>query len=128
MARYSITLANWFLYNVKIHLIHPATIEIPPTSRSKFYTIKLEDGSTTDVDGKDIYTKHTVPTSGEPTTSISFFCPDWLKQGQKVTILHDNIYKHGYLSLDKDILWEFVTRDAEGRITSQVEIADLQYS
>ena len=35
--------------------IHPATIKIPPTSRSKFYTIELEDGSTVDVEGKDIY-------------------------------------------------------------------------
>lgn len=45
-----------------------------------------------------------------------------------MTLLHDNIYKHGYLNLDKENLWEFVTRDAEGRITSQIEIADLQYS
>ncbi len=108
--------------------ILPATIKIPPTSRSKFYTIELEDGTTADVDEQVIYTEHTVPTSGEPTTSMGFFCPNWLKQGQKVTLLHDNIYKHGYLNLDKDNLWEFVTRDAEGRITSQIEIADLQYS
>ena len=69
-----------------------------------------------------------VPTSGEPTTSMVFFCPNWLKQGQKATLLHDNIYKHGYLNLDKENLWEFVTCDAENCITSKIEIADLQYS
>ena len=32
--------------------ILPATIKIPPNSRSQFYTIELEDGSTADVDKK----------------------------------------------------------------------------
>ena len=56
--------------------IHPATIKIPSTSRSKFYTIELEDGSTEDVDGKDIHTKHMIPMSGEPTMSMGFFFPN----------------------------------------------------
>ena len=60
--------------------------------------------------------------------SMGFFFPNQLKQSQKVTLLRNNVYKHRYLNLEKDNLWEFVTCDADGRITSQVGIADLQYS
>ena len=84
--------------------IHLATINIPPTSRSKFYTIELEDSNMENVDGKDIYTKHMIPTSWEPTTSMELYRPNWLKQGQKVTLLRNHVYKHGYLNLDKDNL------------------------
>ena len=66
--------------------------------------------------------------SRKPTMSMGFFCSDWLKQGQKVTFLHNNIHKQGYLNLDKDNLWEFVTRDTDDNIISHIELANLQYS
>ena len=35
---------------------------------------------------------------------LAFFCPEWLKQDQKVTILKDDIYKNGHLNINKDVI------------------------
>ena len=59
---------------------------------------------------------------------MGFFCPDWLKRDQKVTLLHDDIYKLGYLHINEDNLWEFVTRDKDGNITFRADLSDIQYS
>ena len=43
-------------------------------------------------------------------------------------ILHDDLYKQGYLNINKDNLWEFVSRDLDGRITFTHSLSDIQYS
>ena len=87
------------------------TIVTPPTSKSNFYTVQMTDGEQMNVKTKDIYTEHTVPASGKPSISLGFFAPKWLKQDQKVTLLHRDVYRRGYLSIGKDNLWDFVIRD-----------------
>ena len=59
---------------------------------------------------------------------MGFFCPDWLQRDQKITLLHDNAYKQGYLNINDDNLWEFVMRDKEGQITFHTDLSDIQYS
>ena len=108
--------------------IFEATIVTPPTKLTPHYTVQLQDGTREDVDLKDIYTEYNVPSSGKPSVSMGFFCPDWLQRDQKVTLLHDNVYKQGYLNINNDNLWEFVMRDKEGRITFNANLSDIQYS
>ena len=43
-------------------------------------------------------------------------------------LLHDDVYKQGFLNLDKNNIWEFVSRDADGRISFSYLLADLQFS
>ena len=59
--------------------------------------------------------------------SLAFFRPEWMKQDQKVTILKDDIYKKEHLNIDTNGHWEFVTYDADGRISSTSSLSDLQY-
>lgn len=108
--------------------IIPATIRMPPTNKSKFYTVEYENGERFDVKSKHIYTQTSAPASGTPSISLGFFRPGWIKQDQKVTILHDDVYHQGFLSLDDNNLWEFVKRDRNGRITLRVSLSDLEYS
>ena len=96
--------------------IYPVTIAIPPTSNTKFYTVKLDDCTSKNVLPQNIYIKDTVPASGKPSVSMGFFCPHWLKQDQKVTLLQSDVYQQGYLDLNDDNLWEFVKRDTNGTI------------
>ena len=108
--------------------IYPATIAIPPTTKTKFYTVELDDGTSKDVLPQNIYTKDTVPASGKPSISMGFFRPQWLKRDQKVTLLQNDIYQQGYLDLNDNNLWEFVKRDANGTIISCSDLSDIQYS
>ena len=109
--------------------IMEATITMPPTTKSKYYTVLLTDNSTSyDVDPCDIYNENDVPSSGKPSASLGFFRPDWLKQDQKIAILHDEVYKQGYLNINKENIFEFVSRDSEGRIIFTHDLADIQYS
>ena len=85
-----------------------------PTSKTKKYTVQLNDRSTRNVDPDHIFDKHNAPAPGTPSMSLAFFCQEWMKQDQKVTILKDDTYKKGHLNLDKNGLWEFVTYDADG--------------
>ena len=77
------------------------TIVTPPTLKSNFYTVQMTDGEQMNVKTKDIYTEHTVPASGKPSVSLNFFATKWLKQDQKVTLLHQDVYQRGYLSIGK---------------------------
>lgn len=63
-----------------------------------------------------VFNKHNVPSSGKPSDTLKFFCPDWLRRDQKVILFHDEVFKQGYLSLDENNVWEFVTRDSEGKV------------
>ena len=108
--------------------IFPATITIPPTSQTKCYTIKLDDGTQMDVLLKDIYTEDTAPASGKPSISMGFFFPEWLKRDQKVTLLQNDVYKQGLLDFNDHNLWEFITRDIDSNITSRADLLDLQYT
>ena len=108
--------------------IIPATIRMPPTNKSKFYTVEYKNGDQVDVKSKHIYNETSAPASGTPSVSLGFFRPGWIKQDQKVTVLHDNVYHQGYLSLDKNNLWEFVKRDRNGRVTLSLNLSDLEYS
>ena len=51
------------------------TIVTPATSKSNFYTVRMNDGEQMNVKTKDIYTKHTVPASGKPSVLLGFFPP-----------------------------------------------------
>ena len=43
-------------------------------------------------------------------------------------LLHDDVYKQGFLNIDKNSMWNFVSRDADGRISFSYSLADLQFS
>ena len=60
--------------------------------------------------------------------SLAFFCPKWVKQDQKVTILKDDVYKKGHLNINNNGHWEFVTYDAHDRISYKSSLSDLQYT
>ena len=51
-----------------------------------------------------------------------------MEQDQKVTLLNDDVYKHGYLNINDHQLWEFVSRDTERQITFYYNLSDIQYS
>ena len=71
-------------------------------------------------------TEYNVPSSGKQSILMDFFCPDWLQRNQKITLLHDNVYKQGYLNINDDNLWEFLMRDKEGWITFCTNLYDIQ--
>ena len=89
--------------------ISAGTIITPPTSRSPWYSIQLEDKSVINCRAENIYTDTTIPSTGLPTETLGFFVPDWMWQGARVTCLVDDRYEHGYLNISKDHFWEFVT-------------------
>ena len=105
------------------------TVTMSPTTQNKYYTITLvNDSSVHNVAPSDLYDENDVPSAGKPFTSLGFFQPDWLRQVQKVTILHDDLYKQGYININKDNLWEFVSQDPDGMITFANSLSDIQYS
>ena len=46
----------------------------------------------------------------------------------KGDVLHDDVYKQESLNIDKNSMWEFVSRDADGRILFSYSLADLQFT
>ena len=53
--------------------IMEATMTMPPTTKSKYYTVLLTDNSTSyDVGPCDIYNENDVPSSGKPSVSLGF--------------------------------------------------------
>ena len=94
---------------------------------SDYYTVRLEHGVLANVRDMDVFFEEAAPAS-TPSISLGFFTPEWLKKGCQVTLLHDDLYKRGYLELDADNDWEFVTRNLEGRIVESVPLMDLAYS
>ena len=102
---------------------------MPPTTLNKYYTVTLvNDSSIHGVAPSNLYVVNDIPSTGNLSPSLGFFRPDWLKQGQKVMLLHDDVYKQRYLNINKDSLWEFVSRDADGRIMFIHSLSDLRYS
>eukprot|EP00531_Pseudo-nitzschia_arenysensis_P008906 CAMPEP_0116127296 /NCGR_PEP_ID=MMETSP0329-20121206/6769_1 /TAXON_ID=697910 /ORGANISM="Pseudo-nitzschia arenysensis, Strain B593" /LENGTH=2217 /DNA_ID=CAMNT_0003621395 /DNA_START=65 /DNA_END=6718 /DNA_ORIENTATION=- len=108
--------------------IQTGIVEIPPTAQSEWYTVRLETGESIVAGVEDIFTEYTVPATGPPTESLGFFAPEWLKQDSKVTYLYNGSYHHGYLALDNDYFWEFVTRSKDGKVNIRVPLPDLAYS
>ena len=51
-----------------------------------------------------------------------------MKQKQKVTILKDDTYTKGYLNINNNRYWEFVTYDTDSIIVSRSSLSDLQYT
>ena len=76
----------------------------------------------------DVYDENNIPLTGKPSDSLGFFHPEWMKQDQKVSILHDEVYKQENLNINKDNLWEFVSRNPDGQIIFTHDISDIQYS
>ena len=112
-----------------IYDIFSGVVVLPPTSDTEFYTIQIDDQDNhTDFKPEHVFDENNVPSSGKPSDSLYFFKPEWLKQGQQVMILQDNVYKQGYLSLDKENLWEFVMRNRDGKDYNHIDLRDLQYS
>ena len=53
------------------------TMTIPPTTKSKFYTIELSDDfSIHDVPPENVYDENSVPYTGKPSNSLGFFWPN----------------------------------------------------
>ena len=102
-------------------------VETPPTAISKFYTVKIEDGTLVHVKDEHVFFEEASP-AGTPSMSLGFFTPEWMKQDCQVTLLHEDKYKRGYLNLDAENDWEFVTRNKEGKTIESVHLLDLPYS
>ena len=94
---------------------------------SEFYTVRLETGNIQNVSPADVFFEEAAP-AGTPSMSLGFFTPEWMKQDCQVTLLHEDKYKHGYLNLDADNDWEFVTRSREGKTVEAIPLLDLAYS
>lgn len=104
------------------------TVESPPTTLSRWYTVRLKGGGTINVDKNHIFDEHTVSATGIPSTSLGFFSPGWLKQDAQVTVLNPGIFHRGFLVLDKNNLWQFVTRRQDGRVGITVPLVNIPYS
>ena len=78
------------------------TVTMVPTSKTKKYTVKLQNNTTRNVDPDHIFDENNAPAPGTPSMSLAFFRPKWMKQDQKVTILKDDTYTKGYLNINKD--------------------------
>jgi hypothetical protein len=101
----------------------------PPTTLTKMYTIECDDGNAIDADPNDLFIDGSTATKGRvPSVSLGFFQPEWMSQDTRVTLLFDDNYCRGYLNLDSDNDWEFVTLDNQGTIAKRVPLPDLQYS
>ena len=48
-----------------------------------------------------------------------------MQQDGQVKLLDDGTYKRGYLHLDKDNFWEFVTRGKDGKVGETIPLPDL---
>ena len=118
-----------FVQDSETYDILEGNVIMPPTTKCKFYTIELLDESLIhDVPPSNVYDENNVPSTGKPWDSLGFFRPYWLKQNQEVSILHDEVYKQGYLNINKDNSWEFISRNPDGQITFTYDLSDIQYS
>ena len=81
-----------FVQDSETYDILEGTMIMPPTTKSIFYTIELSDDSLIHVvPPSNVYDKNSVPSTGKSSDSLGFFCTDWFKQNQTVSILHDEI-------------------------------------
>ena len=104
------------------------TVTMVPTSKTKRYTVLLQDKTTRNSDPDHLFDEHNAPAPGAPSMSLAFFRPEWMKQDQKVTLLKNGIFKKKHLNTDKNGHREFVTYDADGRISHTSSLSDLQYT
>ena len=51
-----------------------------------------DDGINQKIRPEFVFDDHNVPAPGQSSHSLGFFHPKWLKQDQKVTVLHDDKY------------------------------------
>ena len=66
-----------FVQNNKTYDILEGTMMMPPTTKSKFYTIELSDNALIhDVPQSNIYDENSVPLTGKPSDSLGFFQAD----------------------------------------------------
>ena len=56
------------------------TVKMVLTSKTKKYTIQLQDKSTRNVDPDYIFNKHNAPAPRTPSMSLAFFPPELMKQ------------------------------------------------
>ena len=80
-------------------------------------TVTTKNGDKIDVKQQHLYNSNSAPASGKPSASLGFFSPKWMKQDQKITLLHYNKYQKDYLSLDNNNSWKFVTQGCDEQIT-----------
>ena len=107
-----------FMQDNTTYNVLEGTVRMPPTTQNKYYIFTLVDDSTVhNVTPSNLFGANDVPFSGKPSASLGFFRLDWMKQGQKVLLLHDDLYKQGFLNFDENYIWEFISRDANGRIS-----------
>ena len=92
-----------FMQDNKMYDILEGTLTMPPTKQTKYYTVTLVDDSLVhDVAPFNLYGSNEVLSVGKPSTSLGYFRPDWMKQGQKVMLLNDDVYKQGFLNINKN--------------------------
>lgn len=60
----------------------------------------MDNGTNKEILPIYIHTKDIVPSSRKPSISMGSFCPELLKRDQKVTLLQNEIYKHGFLEFE----------------------------
>ena len=69
-----------------------------------------------------------VPASYKPPVKLGFLLLVLLKQDQKVTLLHRDMYGRGYISIGKSNLWEFLVCNRDGNDITFFPIANIAYS
>ena len=120
MDHHNLILENLFSYSVKKCLTLFQDKSKHRQQQKLIYTIILENnGTDIDIDLNHIYNTDSVPASGNPSISLGFFQPEWMKHDQKVTPLLNNKYRAGYLNLNKDNYLEFVRHGSNGQITQR---------
>ena len=63
-----------FVQDKETYDILEGTVMMPPTTKSKFYTIELlDDSSIHDVPQLNVYDENSVPSTGKPSNSLGFF-------------------------------------------------------
>ena len=63
-----------FVQDNETYDILEGTVVMPPTTKSKFYTIELsDDASIHDVPQSNVYDENNVPSTGKPFDSLGFF-------------------------------------------------------
>ena len=117
-----------FMQDYQTYDVLERIVTMQPTTQNKYYTIRLVDDSPVhDMAPSDLYGADDVASTGKPSASINFFQPDWVEPGQKVVLLNGNVYKQGYLNINKDSLCEFVSRDPDRRIAFTHSLSNKQY-
>ena len=76
-------------------------VTMVPTSKTKKYTVLLQNNSTRNFDPDHIFDEHNTPALGKPSVSLVFCRSKRMKQDQKFIILKNDVYKKGHLNINK---------------------------